>query len=50
MPQYTCIKFENGTHVAGLAVALTHIGPDGAKKTMFSEKTDAGTHFRETYP
>ena len=36
------LNSENGTHVAGLTVTLTHIGPDGVKKTMFSEKTDEG--------
>ena len=43
------LNSENGTHVAGLTVNLTHIGPDGAKKTMFSEKTDAGGRILENF-
>ena len=43
------LNSENGTHVAGLTVTLTHIGPDGAKKTMFSEKTDAGGRLLEDF-
>ena len=36
------LNSENGTHVAGLTVTLTHIEPDGAKKNIFSNKTDVG--------
>ena len=36
------LNSENGTHVAGLTVTLTLIEPDGAKKTIFSNKTDTG--------
>ena len=43
------LNSENGTHVADLTVTLTHIGPDGAKKTMFSEKTDAGGRILENF-
>ena len=43
------LNSENGTHVAGLTVTLTHIGQDGAKKTMFSEKTDAGGRILENF-
>ena len=35
------LNSENGTHVAGLTVTLTLIGPDGAKNKIFSIKTDA---------
>ena len=34
------LNSENGTHVAGLTVTLTHIKPDGAKKNIFSNKTN----------
>ncbi len=30
------LNSENGTHVAGLTVTLTHIEPDGAKNNIFS--------------
>ena len=36
------LNSENGTHVAGLTVTLTHIEPDGVRKEIFSNKTDAG--------
>ena len=36
------LNSENGTHVAGLTVTLTHIEPDGVRKEIFSNKTDVG--------
>ena len=36
------LNSENGTHVAGLTVTLTYIEPDGGRKKIFSNKTDAG--------
>ena len=36
------LNSENGTHVAGLTVTLTHIKTDGARKKIFSGKTDSG--------
>ena len=36
------LNSENGTHVAGLTVTLSHIEPDGVRKKIFSNKTDAG--------
>ena len=43
------LNSENGTHVAGLTVTLTHIEPDGAKKNIFSNKTDAGGRILEDF-
>ena len=43
------LNSENGTHVAGLTVTLTLIGPDGAKKTRFSETTDSGGRILESF-
>ena len=43
------LNSENGTHVAGLTVTLTHIKPDGAKKKIFSNKTDAGGRLLEDF-
>ena len=43
------LNSENGTHVAGLTVTLTHIGPDGAKGEIFSNKTDAGGRLLEDF-
>ena len=43
------LNSENGTHVAGLTVTLTHIEPDGAKKNIFSNKTDAGGRILENF-
>ena len=43
------LNSENGTHVAGLTVSLTHIEPDGAKKNIFSNKTDAGGRILENF-
>ena len=36
------LNSENGTHVVGLTVTLTHIEPDGGRRKIFSNKTDAG--------
>ena len=41
------LNSENGTHVAGLTVTLTLIGPDGVNKKIFSNKTDAGGRLLE---
>ena len=43
------LNSENGTHVAGLTVTLTHIDPDGAKKNIFSNKTDTGGRLLEDF-
>ena len=43
------LNSENGTHVAGLTVTLTLIRPDGAKKKIFSNKTDAGGRLLEDF-
>ena len=43
------LNSENGTHVAGLTVTLTLIGLDGAKKKIFSIKTDAGGRLLEDF-
>jgi 5-hydroxyisourate hydrolase-like protein (transthyretin family) len=43
------LNSENGTHVAGLTVTLTHIESDGAKKNIFSSKTDAGGRILENF-
>ena len=43
------LNSENGTHVAGLTVTLTLIKPDGAKKKIFSSKTDAGGRLLEDF-
>ena len=43
------LNSENGTHVAGLTVTLTLIAPDGAKKKIFSSKTDAGGRLLEDF-
>ena len=43
------LNSENGTHVAGLTVTLTHIDPDGAKKNIFSNKTDTGGRLLENF-
>ena len=43
------LNSENGTHVAGLTVTLTHIEPDGAKKNIFSNKTDSGGRLLENF-
>ena len=36
------LNSETGTHVAGLTVTLTHIKTDGARKKIFSSKTNSG--------
>ena len=36
------LNSENGTHVSGLTVTLTHIQSDGIRKIIFSNKTDTG--------
>ena len=43
------LNSENGTHVAGLTVTLKHIDPDGAKKNIFSNKTDTGGRLLEDF-
>ena len=43
------LNSENGTHVAGLTVTLTHIRPSGAKRKIFSNKTDAGGRLLEAF-
>ena len=43
------LNSENGTHVAGLTVTLTHIEPDGVRKEIFSNKTDAGGRLVQTF-
>ena len=43
------LNSENGTHVAGLTVTLTHIDPDGTKKNIFSNKTDTGGRLLEDF-
>ena len=43
------LNSENGTHVTGLTVTLTLIGPDGANKKIFSNKTDAGGRLLEYF-
>ena len=43
------LNSENGTHVAGLTVTLSHIGPDRAKGEIFSNKTDAGGRLLEDF-
>ena len=43
------LNSENGTHVAGLTVTLTLIEPDGAKKNIFSNKTDATGRLLENF-
>ena len=43
------LNSENGTHVAGLTVTLTHIEPDGAKRNIFSNKTDVGGRILENF-
>ena len=43
------LNSENGTHVAGLTVTLTHIEPDGAKKNIFSNKTVTGGRLLEDF-
>ena len=35
------LNSENGTHVAGLTVTLTHIQAGGAREKIFSNKTDS---------
>ena len=43
------LNSENGTHVAGLTVTLTLIRSDGAKKKIFSNKTDTGGRLLEDF-
>ena len=43
------LNSENGTHVAGLTVTLTLIRPNGAKKKIFSNKTDTGGRLLEDF-
>ena len=41
------LNSENGTHVAGLTVTLTHTKADGVKEKIFSNKTDSGGRLLE---
>ena len=43
------LNSENGTHVSGLTVTLTHVQSDGIRKIIFSNKTDTGGRLVETF-
>ena len=43
------LNSENGTHVSGLTVTLTHVQSDGIRKIMFSNKTDTGGRLVENF-
>ena len=43
------LNSENGTHVVGLTVTLTHIDPDGDRRKIFSNKTDAGGRLVQSF-
>ena len=43
------LNSENGTHVSGLTVTLTHIQSDGIRKIIFSNKTDTGGRLVENF-
>ena len=43
------LNSENGTHVSGLSVTLTHVQPDGMRKIIFSNKTDTGGRLVEHF-
>ena len=43
------LNSENGTHVSGLTVTLTHVQSDGIRKIIFSNKTDTGGHLVENF-
>lgn len=43
------LNSENGTHVSGLTVTLTHVQSDGIRKIIFSNKTDTGGRLIENF-
>ena len=43
------LNSENGTHVSGLTVTLTHVQSDGIRKIIFSNKTDTGGRLLEDF-
>ena len=43
------LNSENGTHVSGLTVTLTHVQSDGIRKKIFSNKTDTGGRLVENF-
>ena len=43
------LNSENGTHVSGLTVTLTHVQSDGIRKIIFSNKTDTGGRLVENF-
>ena len=43
------LNSENGTHVSGLTVTLTHVQTDGIRKIIFSNKTDTGGRLVENF-
>ena len=43
------LNSENGTHVSGLTVTLTHVPSDGIRKIIFSNKTDTGGRLVENF-
>ena len=43
------LNSENGTHVSGLTVTLTHVQSDGIRKIIFSNKTDTGGRLLENF-
>ena len=43
------LNSENGTHVSGLTVTLTHIQSDGIRKIIFSNKTDTDGRLVENF-
>ena len=43
------LNSENGTHVSGLTVTLTHVQSDGIRKIIFSNRTDTGGRLVENF-
>lgn len=43
------LNSENGTHVSGLTVTLTHVQSDGIREIIFSNKTDTGGRLVENF-
>ena len=43
------LNSENGIHVSGLTVTLTHVQSDGIRKIIFSNKTDTGGRLVENF-
>ena len=43
------LNSENGTHVSGLTVTLTHVQSNGIRKIIFSNKTDTGGRLVENF-